>query len=686
MKKCLIYFTICLLALVALSSCSDDNKPVPVPESAPSGYCLMFYASGGDLKHDIILMESAREAAEATGDDVAVTVLFKTSGRAEGDVHNGTRRYTAQDGVLTQDAAFGTIDDFAVTDPASLAEFIRWSAEQYPDRRYLLVVGGNGASFSPVYDLPNTEDKTRTSRPNTRATLADKGKIMTSAQLGDAIRQAGVNLEAIITHSCQQGSIEMLADWEGLADYLLGSPFSIPDFAYDYTSLINDLRQGRSVEETLTRTAHRSINLWQEFHNQGVFGMAIEVTRLRDLTPLWEVLRQTLDLMHGSMEEVNFTSDPPAVYGNTYGKGYMRALRYKYTKNSKDFFQRLRPNNAVDLVSYLHAAFVQSGNMRLAPYINRLDEVIADIVVTHRQTDGKHDYLYNVYTYLNRTDQANAFRERYHSCRFDKLTGWGTFYEDLMVYVDNLPDVQGPVLTPIAEHIIGTWKAVEYSYKVYGEWVPDPFPEGYSEFFTLRPNGEVLKKHTTSRGVTMLDLLAWGDTDDAGYTFQVDDERYKIYCLTEDELEFTLANPPTESGAMVRKILLHRIDKAPKTLADLMVGKWNLSKRYVKVDGKWVELTHLPDEHWCEYTEVGTFSTYTRQDGKEHRSKDMQWKVYEQAGVVLYLPSEDSSAYFRISLKEDGNTMVVNYSENFNPKLEEQTSTEYKDILIKNIQ
>ena len=397
MNKYLNYLVAYLLSLAALSSCSDDNEPtpVPVPDPTPSGYCLMFYMSGGDPEHDILLMESARQAAEATGDDVAVTILMKASGKGEGEAHNGTCRYTAQDGVLTQDTEFGSVDDFAVTDPANLAEFIRWSAEQYPCRRYLLAFGGHGITFSPETDLPDPADDTRADRPGTRASLSDNGNLMTAAQLGNAIRQSGVDLEALIAHSCQQGSIEMLAEWEGTADYLLGSPFSIPDYAYDYTSLINDLREGCSVEETLKRTAHRAINLWQEFHNQGVSGMVMEVTRLRDLSPLWDVLRQTLDLMHESMDEVNLTTDAPAVYGETYGKGYMRALVDKYERDHSDFFQNTRAFYAVDLPGYLHAAFVHSGNMSLASYINRLDEVLADIVVTHRQTDGKHDFLYN---------------------------------------------------------------------------------------------------------------------------------------------------------------------------------------------------------------------------------------------------------------------------------------------------
>ena len=194
MKKYLLYLTCCLLSLAALSSCNDDNDPSPVPEPdpTPSGYCLMFYMSGGDKKHDITLMESARQAAAVSNDNVAVTVLHKNSGEGEGEAHNGTRRYTAQDGVLTQDAEFGTVDDFAVTDPTNLAEFIRWSAEQYPCRRYLLAFGGHGITFSPETDLPDPADDTRADRPSTRASLSDNGNLVTICFEGGGRREVNV--------------------------------------------------------------------------------------------------------------------------------------------------------------------------------------------------------------------------------------------------------------------------------------------------------------------------------------------------------------------------------------------------------------------------------------------------------------------------------------------------------------
>ncbi|MFR5759019.1 MAG: hypothetical protein ACLUE2_14595 [Bacteroides cellulosilyticus] len=85
----------------------------------------------------------------------------------EGDQHNGVRcRYTAQDGIMTEDRTFGPGDDFAITDSRQLTEFIRWSAEKYPNRHYILVIGGHGSNFTPYNDLKEQETP-----PSTRATL-----------------------------------------------------------------------------------------------------------------------------------------------------------------------------------------------------------------------------------------------------------------------------------------------------------------------------------------------------------------------------------------------------------------------------------------------------------------------------------------------------------------------------------
>jgi hypothetical protein len=45
--------------------------------------------------------------------------------------------------------------------------------------------------------------------------------------------------------------------------------------------------------------------------------------------------------------------------------------------------------------------------MRLDSYINRLDEVLSHILVAHRQTDGRHNYIYNVYVNISVNDSKS---------------------------------------------------------------------------------------------------------------------------------------------------------------------------------------------------------------------------------------------------------------------------------------
>lgn len=624
------------------------------------------------MEHDLIFAESIRQATDATGDDVSATVLFKASGKGEGDQHNGVRRYTAQDGIMTEDRTFGPGDDFAITDSRQLTEFIRWSAEKYPNRHYILVIGGHGSNFTPYNDLKEQETP-----PSTRATLYDSYHRMTSAQLGDAIRQSGQHIDALIMNSCNQGNIEMLAEWEGAADLLLGSPFVIPDLAYDYTSLVNDLRQGRSVEETLTLTAHRAMNLWQEFHNQEVVGLAVEVSRIRDLTPLWEILRQTIEEMGNTMSGVNFTTDAPAKYGQTYGEGYLRALHSKVSHDYDDFFQTMRPYYSLDLVDFLHAAYVESGNMCLASYINRLDEVLSDIVVTHRQTNGKHDFLYTAYT--NTSDYQADVREQYRKCRFEQLTGWCDFYETLMAYGHDLEEGKGTVQTPIAEHIVGNWELVESFRKEGGKWESTGTDDDRILKYSLRPDGEFFMVSSTDDETHLL-LNKWGDVNDADHTLKIFEDRFEVYQLTENDLVLV-----STLGDMKYKMHFQRINQEEKTLAERMVGKWSLSKRYAKANGVWTEtIGDYPLECWSDFTESGVFTTYTRWPDEEWKNDNMWWSVNESTGVVTYyVPGERKERYYRISLENNDNTMVMYYSEDFNPELEEQTSTEYKDVLIR---
>lgn len=409
-----------VLVSSSLYSCSENNEPEILPDIDSEDYCLMYYCSGGDPAHDLSAMASVEAAAVATNPKVAVTCIFKCSGREEGEEHNGIRRYRGENGKLTVDNTFSASEKFDITDGENLTQFIKWSTEIYPNRKYILILVGHGISFSIRHDLPDLIS---------RAIIGDGKNVMTSKEVADGIRNSNVHLAAMITHSCQQGSIEMLAEWEGLSDYLLGSPFSIPDVGYDYVSFITDISNDLPLEESLKRTAQRAISLWKEYHDNGNFGEVIEVTRLDDLSSLWSALHDTFDYMRMSVKNTSYSTDLPAVYGEEYGKGYLRALG-AMTVKTDPVFEFVRPNFAIDLQDYLRNAFIYSGNVGLSVYVNKVQEEIDRILVFHQQTNGKKDFVYNVYFSYDFADEA--ILRRYQNCRFDRVAGWGQLCKKLL--------------------------------------------------------------------------------------------------------------------------------------------------------------------------------------------------------------------------------------------------------------
>ena len=80
------------------------------------------------------------------------------------------------------------------------------------------------------------------------------------------------------------------------------------------------------------------------------------------------------------------------------------------------------------LLCYLHKAFIYSENIKLAPYVNKMD----DILVVHLQSDGHKNYIYNVY--FEDIMLSPIMINRYRECRFDKLTGWSNLCEKLFEF------------------------------------------------------------------------------------------------------------------------------------------------------------------------------------------------------------------------------------------------------------
>lgn len=107
-----------------------------------------------------------------------------------------------------------------------------------------------------------------------------------------------------------------------------------------------------------------------------------------------------------------------------------------------------------------------------------------------------------------------------------------------------------------------------------------------------------------------------------------------------------------------------------------MVGKWKLSKRYVRKDGEWVEDTQdLPDECWREYTEEGTSIHYSRMGSEEKKTDYKAWYIFPYArtggifglgtDMIYHLHEDKQLITFDGFQMDDDNTFSITYSNSF---------------------
>lgn len=242
---------------------------------------------------------------------------------------------------------------------------------------------------------------------------------------------------------------------------------------------------------------------------------------------------------------------------------------------------------------------------------------------------------------------------------------------------------------PIGENVTGKWTQVKSYEKQDGKWVEVIEPEGSGTTYLMRSDGTMRSIVTMASHDTHTRSTTWmaNDTDNTMTLFK--EYVYKVYRLTDDELEFgyhlstDMTTHETLEGEF--KWLFRRIDESQKNFAERLLGKWHFSKSYEKKNGEWVETSYgPPDEGWHEYFETGFFTSYSRKGDQEMKNEYIAWKANEDTGTVYYKFADNPEvSSTRVTLEDDDQTMNVFYGKNFDSATGQVVEGEFKDVLIK---
>ncbi|MEM3555145.1 MAG: clostripain-related cysteine peptidase [Candidatus Micrarchaeia archaeon] len=169
----------------------------------------------------------------------------------EGD-WSGARRYLvgSGDGQTIHSQPVQELGKVDMGDPDTLYEFVSWAIDEYPAKKYALVVWNHGGGWTGM--------------------LMDDG--VNSSMDMNEMRQAlsrikqklGRKIDVIVFDMCLMGQYDVMLDTYEYADYMVASEEVVPGYSLDYSAVVSSLRANPSM--TPKQLAVVEVEKFREFY------------------------------------------------------------------------------------------------------------------------------------------------------------------------------------------------------------------------------------------------------------------------------------------------------------------------------------------------------------------------------------------------------------------------------------
>jgi len=195
---------------------------------------VMVYMCGTDLESKSGMATSdLEEMVNATLDD-NINVILETGGASnwqnqiiKSDTNQRFR--IKQGGLETLDAKVGKR---SMVDPATLSDFIQFSAREYPADRYILVLWDHGGGSLTGYGYDELFP----------------GDSMSLSGINTALKDGGVKFDIIGFDACLMATLETALVTSQYGDYLVASEAVEPGTGWDYTNWLSALSDNPAMD------------------------------------------------------------------------------------------------------------------------------------------------------------------------------------------------------------------------------------------------------------------------------------------------------------------------------------------------------------------------------------------------------------------------------------------------------
>ena len=313
MKKYLMTIATTVCSIAMLTSCTVDNADIPV--TSTDEYTILYYGHGGGNREYYYLQKIADfyNASNDAYKRVNVVVNYKfstTENMVKQNVFKGdtcqtygskTIRWAIDPQKTFDEQAFDPAniygaDNADLTNPDSLANFIKWATKTYPAKKYMLIAHDHGGGYTPNGELPESAPAT------TRSLIGDDGypgKHFTAKSFRRALTTANVHFETIFMDACLMNNLEYQFELHDLCDYVIAPTYSKPSIDGAYRMIPQVLGQPSvDIEQALNQYCKACVESWDEaakLDENTPWYTDMTVTRTSQIPHLGEVLREFVD-------------------------------------------------------------------------------------------------------------------------------------------------------------------------------------------------------------------------------------------------------------------------------------------------------------------------------------------------------------------------------------------------------
>jgi len=255
-----------------------------------------------------------------------------------------------QSHLVDAKAVLKPIDGFNSANPPALTNFITWSAQRFPAKKYDLILWNHGSSWTPGRE--------------TNAVISDSyeanGEAMNISEVKLAIQNSGIHFNLIEFDACNMASIEVMYELREVTDYFCASQKAEPGNGNDYSALASSLTSNpTSTAEQLGRYSVDS------FINSYVTSGKYSVTRSL-------IKSSTLQPLAATISDLATSLTNPALTTNTELLGRL----YEPIR----FFQDVDLKNLLDVLSIYYPS--------LSVNINNAKNALANVIIYSRSFTG----------------------------------------------------------------------------------------------------------------------------------------------------------------------------------------------------------------------------------------------------------------------------------------------------------